>query len=67
MKKYNLVVKDKETNAVAKIDVLEFIKDPSIEFEFNDDSTLPYKDLLFFLDDFELSIEEVEEDETDIE
>lgn len=53
-----LKIKDKQTGLVSKpIDVMDLIEGQYIEFEFPDNTSLPYKDFLFFREDFEAKLE----------
>ena len=50
-----IYLKDRETGAVSKeVDIKEIIYGQNyVEFEFDDGGTLPYKDFLWFAEDYE--------------
>ena len=58
MSKIEVRIKDKENGLESKpVDIEEFILNPyHIEFVFSDDSTLPYTDFQFYIDEYEIII-----------
>ena len=51
-------VEDKETGLLSEeVDVMDFINGKDINFEFPDGTVCPYKDFLFFRDDYEVYLE----------
>ena len=60
MKEYILVIRSKEDGSVGKTKLIDYILNSDSEFEFENGETLTYSDFLFFQNDYEISIEEVE-------
>lgn len=58
MSRYTIVIKDKETGSIGRIDALELIEDPGLEFQFDNGDSLPYKDFLFFRSDYDMWMED---------
>lgn len=53
-----LKIKDKQTGLISNpVNIMDLIEGQYIEFEFPDDTSLPYKDFLFFREDFEVILE----------
>ena len=52
-------IEDKETGLMSEgIDVMNFINNEDINFEFPDETVLPYNDFIFFRNDYEVYLEE---------
>lgn len=50
-------IEDKETRLLSEeIDVMDFINGKDINFDFPDETQLPYKDFLFYRNDYEVYI-----------
>lgn len=53
-----LKIKDKQTGLISEpVDIMDLVEGQYIEFEFSDGTSLPYKDFLFFREDFEVNLE----------
>lgn len=51
-------VEDKETGLLSEpVDVMDFINNEDINFEFSDDTVLPYNDFIFYRNDYEVYLE----------
>ena len=65
MEKYYMSIFDKETNQLSnKVPLEDIIYDQNmVEFDFPDETSLPYNDFLFYRKDYEVLIERKIEDE----